>query len=557
MVEGYADLVKNVGYTLYDYLTQVVLPIFVLSLLTSVVVYFLVPQLFTGIFLVFLFAFPFLVVALVLVYPYLLAENVKTEIENNIHFFVTQMGALSTCEVPTGELFRVMAARKEYGALADSCRNIYLRFSVWRTTLADACRIEARQTPSIIFADFLDRFANALEAGENIEVFLGEEQEIVLSDYSIRYRGALYDVDVLKEVYTSMVITLVFLVSFAIVIPYISGTDPTVLIGFVMILYAVAELGVVYYIKSILPEDRIWYTEYANNEMRRQILPAFAVSLVGIVFVSLIINTYWRGLPAPIMAALTITPLVGVGYVARSIEELIKRRDMFFVEFIISLGLETAARGGVMRGALKSLAYHDFGPLTPIIKNLFERIKTNIDVFQAWHFFRIEAGSYLISRFSEMFIEAIGLGGKPNAVAQMIGRNFMKLQMLRRERYHATTSFIGIMYGLQAGVIFCIYVSNGILVYLNKLYTSMEIPESVFTSLIMLPKSHTLEVISLLLLIILLANALLSAVAIRLIDGGHLTNSLLHFVGLTWTGAITAVIVDLMLAAVLPAPTIV
>ncbi|MFH1447326.1 MAG: type II secretion system F family protein [Candidatus Micrarchaeota archaeon] len=524
------------------------------SFIVPFILIVLLPELFSGLAIYMLSIVPVLGIIFVFLYPLLKAEGIKHDIDANMHFYITHIGILATSDSPPADLFRVLSAKDEYGTIAKACGEIYMRFAVWHVTLSDSCRLKAKTTPSIMLADFLDRFANALDAGEVIETFLLDEQNYVMNDYSIKYKGALYDIDVLKEIYLSIVITLVFLISFAIIIPYLTGIDSVMLMLIVVTMFISAEIGVIYYIKSVLPNDPVWYKKFANEEMKRELMPAFVVSCIGSLIVSIFSNYFLGFLPLEILVAVVVTPFLIVGYIARTIEEQIKRRDQFFVEFIISLGLGASARGGVVLDSLKALTFHDFGELTQPIRDLYERLKTRINNFGSWFLFRVECGSFLINKFTEMFVETLKMGGKPDKTSEVISKNFMTLLMLRRQRYHSTTSFIGIVYGIQAVVAFCLYVSAGVVKYMNGIYSALDVSTDVLNTVITLPEASSMEVITVLLIFTLVMNALLSAIAIRLMDGGSMLNSMVHFVMLVWIGGIIGLFSQFTLDMLLPLP---
>ncbi len=553
-VDDYIGLIQSMGMSVYQYIVTFGLPVVFTGFLVPIILIVLLPELFEGFTIYLLSVVPSLAIIFVFLYPLLQAESIKHEIEDNMHFFITHVGILATSNSPPADLFRVLSTKEEYGGIAKACGEIYMRFAVWHVTLSDSCRLKSKTTPSIMLADFLDRFANALDAGEDIEEFLLDEQNYVMTDYSIKYKGALYDIDVLKEIYLSIVITLVFMVSFAIIIPYLTTIEPVMLMLLVVFMFISAEIGVLYYIKSVLPSDTIWYKNFANREMKSELAPAFLLSSAGCVVMSIFSNYFLVFLPLEILIAIVLTPMLIVGYIARVIEEQIKRRDQFYVEFIISLGLGAAARGGVVISSLKSLTFHDFGELTQPIRNLHERLKTRIDNYQSWFLFRVECGSFLINKFTEMFVETLKMGGKPDKTSEVISTNFMTMQMLRRERYHSTTSFIGIVYGVQAVVAFCLYISSGVVKYMNSIYSTLDVPSEVLSTVITLPEAASTELIGILLVLTLILNALLSAVAIRFMDGGNMLNAMIHFVMLVWLGGVVGLFSAYTLDMLLPMP---
>jgi flagellar protein FlaJ len=74
--------------------------------------------------------------------------------------------------------------------------------------------------------------------------------------------------------------------------------------------------------------------------------------------------------------------------------------------------------------------------------------------------------------------------------------------------------------------------------------------DSTFVSGIFYTEVYDVSLITYLLLLLVLVNALLSSVMIRLIDRGHLSNAYLHFVLLTWLGAVTATVTKVVVASV-------
>jgi len=80
-------------------------------------------------------------------------------------------------------------------------------------------------------------------------------------------------------------------------------------------------------------------------------------------------------IPITFKIAIALTPFALTGSIASKEEELIKRKDDNFSAFVRALGSTSGARGGIIRDSLRNLTYHDFGPLTPDIKELYKRLR--------------------------------------------------------------------------------------------------------------------------------------------------------------------------------------
>jgi len=77
--------------------------------------------------------------------------------------------------------------------------------------------------------------------------------------------------------------------------------------------------------------------------------------------------------------------------------------------------------------SLRQLIYHDFGPLTQNVRELYKRLNTRINKIRAWEYFAAGTGSNLIERFGTIFAEGTHLGGKPEVIGEIIGDNVMEI----------------------------------------------------------------------------------------------------------------------------------
>ncbi|CAD6492949.1 MAG: Type II secretion system (T2SS), protein F [Candidatus Argoarchaeum ethanivorans] len=534
------------------YITHFMLPIVGGGVAVVLLLSFLIPQAFEGITSVLLYTIPVYIFIFTLIYPIFISERKKIDIEKNIHFFITHIGALATSDMPRKDLFKTISKKPEYGELAKECGKLYMMMDTWHMSLAEACRFLSKQTQSKIFSDFLERFAHAMESGQKMEDFLGSEQDVVMVNYEVMYHGALYDLDMMKEILESIVITLIFIISFAVIMPFLTGQDIVQLLSISLFIFTTAEIMIAYFMKSKVPHDNIWHSLNMKTDVEKKFKLFLIISVVGCIIIFILVLSVGKTLPLPLKAALSFTPLIIAGFFVRKEEVLIKCRDEDYAEFIRSLGSSADTRGGIIEKALMYITLHDFGTLSKNIRNLYKRLRTRIDKLASWQHFEAECGSNLIQRFSEMFVESLNVGGKPLPISKIISKNFGKIQALRKQRYQNTSSFIGIMYGLQAGIAFSVYISFGVVKMMNNLFISIDVPEEITSSLLYTFEPSEINIIPFMLLAVLIAHALISAVLIRIADGGRMLNTLIHFVGIVWVGALTAIVVEKMLASLLP-----
>jgi len=68
--------------------------------------------------------------------------------------------------------------------------------------------------------------AGAFGAGRQaFEDFVISEQTVVMNDFMTMYQDSLNSIDMIKEMFVSMCMSLIFIVAFAIIMPIITGVD--------------------------------------------------------------------------------------------------------------------------------------------------------------------------------------------------------------------------------------------------------------------------------------------------------------------------------------------
>ncbi len=487
-----------------------------------------------------LYLVPFLMLILIVMYPVNALESKRMQIDQNIHYYITHMGVLATSQMQLKDLFKRLSGNKAYEYLAKETEKVYILMEDWNISFAQACRFIARRTPSMIYADFLDRFAHAVDSGENVEAFLRSEQKVVMNAFDTMYKDALHSIDLIKEIYVSMVMSLIFIVSFAIILPILMGLDATMLMVGSIFLFMFTEILLVYFAKLKVPRDRIWHTLDIETEADRAVRISLPISVLICMIVSVPV-LLWGGLPITIEIAVILTPLVITGRVASREEDMIKRKDDNFSSFIRSLGASSGARGGLVNESLRQLTYHDFGPLTTDVRQLYSRLITRINKMRSWEFFAAGTGSNLIERYGTIFAEGTHLGGKPEVIGEIIGDNVMEINSLRKLRYSSSSGLIGVLYSLTAGVSFTVFLSLTIVKMLTEIFANTDMPSSADIGISLASAaSFNIELLTFLTMVMLLGHSFLSAVLMRVVDGGHMFNIYTHFVGLLWVSSLSA-----------------
>lgn len=477
------------------------------------------------------------------VYPKIAIEKRKTEINEKFHLYITHMTVLSTTNIDRVEVFRKLAQEEEYGELATETRRIVEIVETWNQSLDDACRMRSKKVPSEPMADFLDRLAYTMSAGRELNSVLTREHDAIIESYVTTYEGELNNLDVMKDLYLSMILSASFGMVFAVILPILTDSDPTIVVALVVVIFAFVQMGFLYGITVTVPHDPVWYLPDEATEEIKKIRRSFGAALVislilaaGVVAVFLGVGPFpFDALPTPAYLAAVVTPFIIPGVIARRLENEVKERDEVFPDFIRSLGSVESAKQTTTTAVLADLRNKDFGNLTPEIQNLYKRLKMRIEPEGAWNRFTRESGSYLIQKFSDMYLVGREMGGDPRHLGELISNNFNTVLQLREHRTRMTVTIIGVLYGMTAAMGFALFLGLEIVAILTEVSSDFDLAEMGFGQLLH-PDIYNLPMIEAQILVLIFLNAVFSSLMIRSVDGGHKANSSIHFVALTWIG---------------------
>ena len=545
-VRAVANAYRHMEMPVQRYALLVLLPSVVFLLVAIVAIVLFAPPLFVAAPLA-LLALLFLTAASV--YPKVVADRKRREVREQFHIFLTHITVLSMTNIERVEVFRTLAQVEEYGALAEEMGHVTALVDTWNQSLDDACRRRSKRVPSEMLADFFERLAYTVGAGQGIDEFLIDEQESMINEFVIRYESALAKLDVMKELYLSLMLSATFILVFSTVIPILLGVNPTILIGGVVGMFGLVQGGFLFVIHTTSPRDPVWQkAQDGHSPVSRIRVPLVggvllaAFTTVGVILVAFGYTPLPRDvLPIPLYLAIPTTPLLIPGIAMRREEQNVIERDDGFPSFIRALGGVEAIKQTSTANVLESLRKKDFGALTSNVDNLYKRLRTRIDTEGAWRLFAAETGSYLIQKFGDMYVVGRRMGGDPRQLGQVISANLNEVLRVREQREQATRTFIGVVYGITAAAMFSAFIGLEIAAQMVTVAESISAQDSQFIGSLFTTENYNLFVIEMLLLGVVLLNAVISALMIRVIDRGHLVNSLIHFVMLTWTGSVVAV----------------
>ncbi|WP_284012721.1 archaellar assembly protein FlaJ [Halobaculum litoreum] len=506
-----------------------------------------------------------LVFVAAVIYPKLYLNGRQVAIENQLHLVMTHMTVLSTTNIDRMEVFRTLAREEEYGAAADELARVTHLVDTWNQSLDDALRRRAKEVPSDAFSDFFDRLGYTIGAGQSLDDFLLSEQDAVIQNYITVYEGALANLEVMKDLYMSMILSMTFALVFAIVLPILTGDNPTMTVSAVIVLFMLVQLGFYIVIRAMSPHDPVWFHSEQGAPSDFRLWASFAVGVVGTTALVAFIGAglfgigpglrgllfFLEDIPLAMYLCVPISPMAVTGIMLRLEERNIEERDGEFPSFIRALGAAESAKQSTTGDVLETLHRKDFGALTPSIVRLYRRLNIRISSGDAWYTFATDTRSYLIQKFSDMYLEGRAMGGRPKQLGELISKNMNTVMQLREQRRQATVTMIGLLYGITSASAFAFFIGLQVVSILADLSEQFNVTNAGGVGQIIYAGVYDIALIEFLLLLVILFNAVLSSVMIRTIDGGNKANAYLHFVLMTWLGSAVAIFTKHLVTSIL------
>ena len=442
---------------------------------------------FSGILLLLLL--PILAAGGAMAFPLLEVSRSANMIEREMHMFITRMGILSLGEVGAQSIFDILKQMRDYGELATEVQRIETLVDKWHTSLPEAARIVAQQSPSPLWTDFLDRMAFSIEAGQPIDEFMRSEQETVAEQYNTLYDTRLESVDTMQEIYVSMVTAGLFglvIAGIHLVLFEVGGDSDTPIevasrlryLLLASMLFIIIQIGAMMAFRATIPRDLIFARDELDTpfriNFRRSILSAGAVSLLLLIVTAFVVISTWEAISSQwdryglILLAAPLSPMLIPAWLIRREEGGVQRRDGAYPDFIRALGGTAQARSAEPSATIKALRGVDFGMLDDSIDRLERRLATRIDSDRAWDYFNADTNSAVISRYTRIYIEGSQSSGKPAETAEMVSRSVGNLLSLRRRRSLSANTMWGVALGLLIASVTSLNVTISIVLQLGE-----------------------------------------------------------------------------------------
>jgi flagellar protein FlaJ len=280
-------------------------------------------------------------------YPFISWKNKEADINGKMHFFITHLRVLAISDLSLKDIINVLGGNKAYKSLGEELRKISVLADQWRVPVSKSFRFISERTPSKLLRDFLDRFSQSLDSGVEHREFIENEQDAVLQEYKTMYEASNENILILSEIYVSLLIAIIFVMCLGIVLPMIMGSqDMNAFIYLASFMLIIAEVLLLYLLRSMIPPDEIWHCTGEKGEIEFTLRRLFTLSVVlsmilGVVFMTLKYVVYlpiFQPVPYELLLAGAVTPLIIPGLKAYREEDHIIRKERSFMGFLPAVG---------------------------------------------------------------------------------------------------------------------------------------------------------------------------------------------------------------------------
>lgn len=139
-------------------------------------------------------------------YPYQRSLSRRRNIETNLPFVLTHMGAVVASGVPPYVVFKLISEFEEYGEVSKEMRKIVRNVDTFGIDPMTAVRQVAERTPSEDLKQILSGFVTTTESGGDVKLFLKNAGQQALFEWRIKREKFLQQLSAYAEFYVGILI---------------------------------------------------------------------------------------------------------------------------------------------------------------------------------------------------------------------------------------------------------------------------------------------------------------------------------------------------------------
>ncbi len=428
-------------------------------------------------------------------------------------YFMAFLYGISTGEVNAVDMVKT-ASRSNYGKFSQSFLDAYELGVGWAYGLSTALEMMSKkyeQKKENQIRQLLGKFAQVVRLGDDLNLFLKGEMKSTISNYVVFYDRKLINMNLFLEMFYTLMSTSAFMISANSILTMLMGaTDAEDVLTSSLFGVSVAMGVFVFLMYKMFPRDKLGYgTADADLKFRLRVYMSVGMSAaIGIVL-------YASGaVPTSLIVGIALAPLLYPGMVAKKMESKIRELNEVYPEFIRHFG-DIYATVGSMGQALDAVLRSDFGAIQKYLIEFKNRIKNRIDQPLGFELLSRGTESEIISNGNHVMSTGLEKGADVNETGNVIADITMKFNELRGKRQQTAKTFEMITIILHALTLAVFGLMNKLTSIFYDLINTVDITNSTFQLSPIDP-----EFMNAMLPIMILVISLLSAMAIKVAQGG-------------------------------------
>ncbi|MCQ1535935.1 archaellar assembly protein FlaJ [Methanosarcina sp. KYL-1] len=400
---------------------------------------------------------------------------------NDLLFSLTYMASISTANLTRDKIFSSISEKKEY------CPSIYFNkvrelAQHWHYDYANSCELISTKVTHERLRELFNRLSNAISAGEPDNEFLTKEWKL----YKTKRKDEVErDLETTKEwanAYTALLVStsLIAIIILLSVILYNLGDPARTLYFAIFIVFLMAFFGVGLLFRAAPKDARVHGLKIKSKEqvfIYKWMFPTLSLSAF-IVILFTILPAFIIPVEYPIdikgigmvFAGISLLP---VGIVANRDVHKVNKRDESYTTFISSLGSIVSGSGLTVPNALLKIDPKNLGELKDMSQELYKTLATGLDPRLCWGKFVGETGSYLIYKLTNVFVDAVNLGGNAETIGELVSSSNLEIVLLRMKRERISSAFTNLVIPLHISMVALLLFIGKILTIFTTIISSL------------------------------------------------------------------------------------
>ncbi len=467
-------------------------------------------------------------------------SNLKQSDEKFV-YFVAFLYTISTGESLAVDMVKV-ASQSSYGKYSTAFKDAFRLGVGWGFGLANSLEMIAKKVSSDKtdqLKQLLVKFAQVVRLGDELKIFFQNELKSTLLNYAIIYERKLENEKLFLEMFYTLMSTTVFMIAANSIMTMLTGAVSAEYILLLSIIGVALSMSIFVFIMYIMfPRDPLGYNT-ADENLKFRIKVYLSIGAGSAIAMVLLVT---QVVPLTLVVGFSLAPLFYPGLLARKMEKQIVHINTWYPEFIRHFG-EIYATVGSMGLALDAVLRSDFGSIQKIVIALKNRIKNKVDQRLAFDLFSRDGGSEIIKNGNMVISMAINKGSNMNESGDTVATITLKFNELRAKRAQIAKTFESIIIVLHILTVAVFGLMNKLTTIFFKLIDTVDVSNNAFALAPIDP-----EFMDMVLPILILMTSVISAMALKVAQGGLYKTVFYHIALLGVLGAVTAFAMNSLLA---------